>query len=159
MNSSRTLTVALIVFIAIFASIGAIATILNPNFVFQFLPGDATYVPGGTFYNVTYILLTIATDLLYIIGGAVVFFGGIHAAVKFLQIKLQDPDQPSEVSRRLSGYLNLGLAFFIGAEIVKTVVVRTVDEFALLIIVILSRGLFSLILYLERRWHGTTPSE
>jgi uncharacterized membrane protein len=48
----------------------------------------------------------------------------------------------------------LGLAFFIGAEIVKTVVVRTQEEFLLLILTIVSRGLFSLILYLERRWHG-----
>jgi uncharacterized membrane protein len=47
------------------------------------------------------------------------------------------------------------LELFIGAEIIKTVVVRTYEEFLLLILVIFSRGLFSLILYLERRWHGS----
>jgi hypothetical protein len=51
------------------------------------------------------------------------------------------------------------LEIFIGAEIIRTVVVRTPEEFALLILVIVSRGLFSLILYLERRWHGTIESE
>jgi hypothetical membrane protein len=59
----------------------------------------------------------------------------------------------------LSGYLTLSLEFFIGAEIIKTVVTRTYEEFSLLILVIISRGLFSLILYLERRWHGTAETE
>ena len=43
----------------------------------------------------------------------------------------------------------------IGAEIIKTIVVRTVEEFLLLFFAIVSRGLFSLILYFERRWHGS----
>jgi len=51
------------------------------------------------------------------------------------------------------------LEFFNGADILKTVVTRTYEEFSLLILVIISRGLFSLILYLERRWHGTAEIE
>jgi hypothetical protein len=47
----------------------------------------------------------------------------------------------------------LGLEIFIGAELIRTVVVGA-SEIELLILVIASRGLFSLILYLERRWHG-----
>jgi uncharacterized membrane protein len=59
----------------------------------------------------------------------------------------------------LSGYLTMSLEFFIGAEIIKTTVTRTYEEFSLLILIIISRGLFSLILYLERRWHGAAETE
>ena len=51
-----------------------------------------------------------------------------------------------------------GLVRAVGAEIVRTVVVGA-SEIELLLLVIASRGLFSLILYLERRWHGTTETE
>ena len=105
--------------------------------------------------SVIYVLLTLATDVLYLLGGLVVFFGALLVTVRFIQCKLSDPYKPSCVTRFLSGYLTLSLEFFIGAEIIKTVVVRTYEEFLLLILVIFSRGLFSLILYLERRWHGS----
>jgi uncharacterized membrane protein len=121
----------------------------------MFLPGDVVYTPGGAVYEVIYVLLTIATDILYILGGAVIAFGAVLIAYRFLQCKLQSPYQASCVTRFLSGYLTLSLELFIGAEIIKTVVVRTYEEFLLLILVIFSRGLFSLILYLERRWHGS----
>jgi hypothetical protein len=39
------------------------------------------------------------------------------------------------------------------------VVARDPAEFELLLLVIFSRGLFSLILYLERRWHGSVETE
>jgi uncharacterized membrane protein len=67
--------------------------------------------------------------------------------------------QPAGVTRVLSGYLTLSLEVFIGAEIVKAAIALKPEDFYLLILVIISRGLFSLILYLERRWHGTAGSE
>jgi uncharacterized membrane protein len=154
-----TLTAALIAVIAILTVLGVLASVLDKDFIFLFLPGQSGYVPGGAVFEVIYALLTMATDVLYLVGGAVVLFGGILVTIRFVQIKLKDPNQPSEVTRHLSGYLTLGLAFFIGAEIVKTVVVRTTAEFELLILTIVSRGLFSLILYLERRWHGAAETE
>jgi uncharacterized membrane protein len=154
-----TLTAVLIIVIALLTILGIVASILDRDFVLLFQPGPITYTPGGAVYEAIYILLTMATDVLYLIGGAVVFFGGILVTVRFVQIKLKDPNQPSGVTRNLSGYLTLGLAFFIGAEIIRTVVVRTIDEFEVLILTIASRGLFSLILYLERRWHGAAETE
>jgi uncharacterized membrane protein len=158
-----TLTAVLIAVIVILAVLGAVASVLDKDFVFLFQPGvqpgENPYQPGGAVFEVIYALLTMATDVLYLVGGAVVFFGGILVTIRFVQIKLKDPNKPSEVTRHLSGYLTLGLAFFIGAEIVKTVVVRTTAEFELLILTIVSRGLFSLILYLERRWHGAAETE
>jgi len=118
-----------------------------------------TYVSVGAIYDAIYVILTITTDVLYLFGGGVIVFGALLVTIRFIQLKLKDPYQPSFSTRYLSGYLTLSLNFFIGAEIVRTVAVRTYEEFALLILVIGSRGLFSLILYLERRWHGTAETE
>ena len=158
-NKRSTITTALIVVIVVFAILGTAASYLDKDFVFLLQPGGPAYQPGGAIFEAIYVLLTMATDVLYLIGGGVVFFGGMLVTIRFLQIKLKNPDQSSGVTRSLSGYLTLGLAFFIGAEIVRTVVVRTIDEFEVLVLVIASRGLFSLILYLERRWHGTAETE
>jgi uncharacterized membrane protein len=131
----------------------------SSDLVKEFLPGGVNYVRGGAAYEVIFILLTVATDVLYLIGGGLVFFGAIIVTIRFIQSKLKDPYQPSGVTRMLSGYLTMSLEFFIGAEIIKTTVTRTYEEFSLLILIIISRGLFSLILYLERRWHGAAETE
>ena len=140
------LTITFIVVIAIIAIIGAV-----------FSPLSEEFIPGME--GVIDTLLNIATNVIYLIGGGVITFGAVLVAIRFLQCKLKDPYKPSCVTRYLSGYLTLSLEFFIGAEIIKTVVTRTYEEFSLLILVIISRGLFSLILYLERRWHGTAETE
>ena len=129
------------------------------NFADAFQAGGVTYVPGGSVYDVIYVLLTISINVLYLLGGGVIFFGAVLVIVRFIRTKLKDPYQPSSVTRFLSGYLTLSLEFFIGAEIIKTTTTRTFEEFSVLILIILSRGLFSLILYLERRWHGTAETE
>lgn len=151
------LAIALITIIIVTAVSSAVLSIFHPGFI-NLLSG-ATYVSGGAIYDAIYVVLTIATDTLYLFGGGVIVFGALLVTIRFVQIKLKDPYQPSFSTRNLSGYLTLSLNFFIGAEIVRTVAVRTYEEFALLILVISSRGLFSLILYLERRWHGTTETE
>jgi uncharacterized membrane protein len=140
------LTLTLIVVIAILALLGAV-----------FAPLSTAFIPGME--DVIDTLLNIATNVIYLIGGGVIIFGAILVTIRFLQCKLKDPYKPSCVTRFLSGYLTLGLEFFIGAEIVKTVVARDPAEFELLLLVIFSRGLFSLILYLERRWHGSVETE
>ena len=153
------LTVTILLGLVIIAVLATFFSLTYIEFGRVFLPGDIEYVSGGIVYEAIFILLTIATDVLYLLGGGVVAFGATLVAFRFLQCKLRDPYQPSCVTRYLSGYLTLSLEFFIGAEIIKTVVVRTYEEFLVLILVILSRGLFSLILYLERRWHGGTETE
>ncbi len=141
-----TLTVALVVAIAVLAVLGII-----------FTPASGSFIPA--IEDVVDTLLGVATDVLYLLGGGLIFFGSILVIVRFLQIKLREPYKPSGVTRHLSGYLTLSLEFFIGAEIIKTTTTRTFEEFSVLILIILSRGLFSLILYLERRWHGTAETE
>jgi uncharacterized membrane protein len=83
----------------------------------------------------------------------------VLVTVRFVRCKLKDPYKPSNVSRFLSGYLTLSLEFFIGAEIIRTVVTRTIGDLEVLFLIILSRGLFSFIIYLDRRWHGAAETE
>jgi uncharacterized membrane protein len=139
------LTLALIVIITVLAILGAYFTPISAE--------------GKYFEDVIDTLLNVATNVIYLIGGGVITLGAVLVTIRFIQCKLKDPYKPSCVTRYLSGYLTLSLEFFIGAEIIKTVVTRSYEEFSLLILVILSRGLFSLILYLERRWHGGAETE
>ena len=152
-------SLALFVFATIIVSaiLAAFLSLVYPGFI-SLLSGG-TYTSGGAIYDVIYVVLTIATDVLYLFGGGIITFGAIFVIIRFIQLKLKDPYQPSFSTRYLSGYLTLSLNFFIGAEIVRTVAIRTYEEFALLLLVIGSRGLFSLILFLERRWHGTAETE
>jgi uncharacterized membrane protein len=152
-------SLALVIMIIIFAAgfLFSFLSFVYPGFI-NLLSGG-TYVSGGAIYDAIYVILTIAADALYLFGGGVIAFGAILVTVHFIQTKIKNPYQPSLSTRHLSGYLTLSLNFFIGAEIIRTVATRTFDEFLLLILVIFSRGLFTLILYLERRWHGTAETE
>ncbi|MGD0644719.1 MAG: DUF1622 domain-containing protein [Candidatus Bathyarchaeia archaeon] len=154
---SNSLAVVLFIVIAVAAVFGVVLNLVYPEFS-NMLSG-ATYVSGGAIYNAIYVVLTMAADALYLFGGGVITFGAIFVTIRFIQCKLKDPLQSSNSTHYLSGYLTLSLNFFIGAEIIRTVAVRSVPEFELLFLVIFSRGLFSLILYLERRWHGTAETE
>ena len=156
-QGTNSLALILFIIIIVTAVFGVMLSLAYPQFI-NLLSGG-TYVSGGAIYDAIYVLLTMATDALYLFGGGVIAFGAILVTIRFIQTKLKDPMQPSFSTRYLSGYLTLSLNFFIGAEIIRTVAVRTYEEFTLLILVIISRGLFSLILYLERRWHGTAETE
>jgi uncharacterized membrane protein len=153
------LTLAILTVIAVVVVISITISFGYRNLGSVFQPGGITYQPGGTVYEIMYILLTVGTNVLYLLGALVVSFGAVLVTVRFIQCKLRDPYKPSCVTRYLSGYLTLSLEFFIGAEIIKTTTTRTWEEFSVLILIILSRGLFSLILYLERRWHGGMETE
>ncbi len=156
-QGTNSLALALILVIIVAAIFCAVLSFFYPGFI-NMLSGT-TYVSGGVIYDAIYVVLTIAADALYLFGGGVIAFGAILVTIHFIQCKVKDPYQPSLSTRYLSGYLTLSLNFFIGAEIIRTVATRTFDEFLLLILVIFSRGLFTLILYLERRWHGTAETE
>ena len=145
-KSMDSLTITLLAVIAVLAVLGAV-----------FSSKSAPVL--SAIDEVILTLLTAATDVLYLIGSGVLIFGACVVAVRFIQCKLKDSGKPSCATRSLSGYLTLSLEFFIGAEILKTTITRTWDEFSVLILVILSRGLLSLILFLERRWDGAAETE
>jgi uncharacterized membrane protein len=140
------LSATLIIVIAILAVVGTVLSAFFNASASNFL---------ATVDNVTVTLLTMVTYALSLFGGAVMLFGAVLIMIRFAQTKLRDSNKPSGVTKHLSGYLTLSLELFIGAEIVKATITRTFTDFSVLILIILSRGLFSLILYLERRWHGS----
>jgi len=107
----------------------------------------------------TLTLLAVVTQIVYLIGGGIVLFGALVIIIRFTQSKIKNLDKPSGVTRYLSGYLTLSLELFIGAEIIKTTLTRTFEEFSVLILVIISRGLLGLILYLERKWFEPVETE
>jgi len=154
-NKQKTwiLPVAVACIVILAAAVGAFLAVIYPKFVFSLLAGSSTFTVGGSIYQIVYVDLTLVTDVLYLLGGGLVIFGAFMVVIRFLQQKLHEPYQPTSSARQLSGYLTLSLNFFIGAEIVRTVVVGT-SEIELLLLVIASRGVFSLILFFESRWHG-----
>lgn len=156
LHGSR-LSVAILVVIVVIAVVSAIISLLYPGFII--LLSGANYVSGGALYDAIYVILTLATYALYLVGGAILVYGAVLVTYRFVQYKISDPYKPTHSTHYLSNYLTLSLNFFIGAEIIRTVAVRTYEEFALLLLVIFSRGLFSMILYLERRWHGVAEEE
>ncbi len=155
-DNLNTLAVVLLAIIAISAFAAALVQITDRGFGELFLPPSSGH-EGGIVYEIIATLLTIAVDILYLFGGGIVFFGSLLALIRLVQIKLRDPYKPSGVTRYLSGYLTLSLELFIGAEIIKTATTQDLADLTILILIILSRGLFSLILYLERKWRGTEP--
>jgi len=156
LHGSR-LSVAILVVIVVIAVVSAVISLLYPGFIT--LLSGANYVSGGALYDAIYVILTLATYALYLVGGAILVYGAVLVTYRFIQYKISDPYKPTHSTHYLSNYLTLSLNFFIGAEIIRTVAVRTYEEFALLLLVIFSRGLFSMILYLERRWHGVAEEE
>ena len=106
------LTAALLIVIAALAILGVVVSLINPKFIFELQPGvgpnETAYVPGGTIYEVIYVLLTMATLVLYLVGGGIVFFGGILVTIRFLQGNPENPNKAHEITRHLSGYLTLG---------------------------------------------------
>ena len=149
------LTLTLFVVIGLLVILAAFFRYVSSDFGTLFLAPTTTHA-GGIVYEIIATLLVIATDALYLLGGGVVFIGAMLTMIRFFRIKLKDPYQPSGVTRYLSGYLTLSLELFIGAEIIKTTTTQEIGDFEVLVLIILSRGLFSLILYLERRWHGSS---
>jgi len=97
-------------------------------------------------------MFPLVAHMLELIGVGVIAFGSAVIAIWFVKAKLKDPFRPSGVAPFLARYLTLGLEFLIGAEIIKTSILRTWEEFSLLLLVIVSRGVLGFINHLEGKW-------
>jgi uncharacterized membrane protein len=107
----------------------------------------------STVENLVLIVLTTAVNLLYVIGAGLIVLGSILVTTRYVKSKIRAPFQPFAGLPR-ARYLTVSLEIFIGAEVIKTVIARSFEEFYLLTFTIGIRGLVAGILYLERRWHG-----
>jgi hypothetical protein len=83
------LALILIIIIIVTALSAAVLSLADPGFINLFSGG--TYVSGGAIYDAIYVILTIATDTVYLFGGGVIVFGAILVTIRFIQIKLKDP--------------------------------------------------------------------
>lgn len=101
--------------------------------------------------EIVIIILALVANFMYILGGSLILFGSILLAARYIKVKLRTPCRPFGAAPRVT-FLTLGLEIFIGAEIINTATTRTMDDFLLLTLTIITRGLIGLILYLEKRW-------
>ena len=104
--------------------------------------------------NLVTIVLTTAINFLYVIGAGLIVLGSVLVTTRYVKSKVRAPFTPFSGLPR-ARYLTVSLEIFIGAEIIKTVIARSFEEFYLLSFTIGIRGLVAGILYLERRWHGS----
>ena len=116
-QGTNSLARVLLIIITVAAVLGVVLSLIYPGFI-------NLLSEGGAVYNVIYVVLTVDADALYLFGGGVIAFGAILVTIRFIQCKLKDPFQTSSSTRILSGYLTLGLNFFIGAEIIRTVLLE-----------------------------------
>jgi uncharacterized membrane protein len=104
------------------------------------------------FELVAFSILSLVVEFMNIIAGLLILFGSVLLVSRYVNRKLKSPTVPFQgIAPRLT-FLTLGLEIFIGAEIINTATTRTLDDFLLLSLTIVTRGLIGLILYLEKKW-------
>jgi len=133
--------------------------IVGTLFVAAILVGVYGYIQSDfvtVFENTIFVILTTAINILYLIGAGLIVLGSILVTSRYVKSKIKAPFQPFAGLPR-ARYLTVSLEIFIGAEVIKTVIARSYEEFILLVFTIGIRGLVAGILYLERRWHGEHP--
>lgn len=92
-------------------------------------------------------LLPEIVSILEIIGIIVIFIGAIKAFKHYLNALFSNKRYPIRIE--LANALALGLEFKMGAEILKTVLVRNFNEIYILGAIILLRALLSLMIHFE----------
>lgn len=109
--------------------------------------------------HVIELVLPEVISLLEIAGIVIITIGSMKAFYHYLKALITHRHYPIRVE--LANALALGLEFKMGAEILKTVLVRSFSEIYILGAIILLRALLSLMIHFEiktEKEHGT-PSE
>ena len=88
-QGTNTLAVRVFAVIIVTAILAASLSFIYPGFI-SLLSGG-TYSSGGAIYDAIYVVLTIATDVLYLFGGGVITFGAILVTIRFIKLKLKTP--------------------------------------------------------------------
>ncbi len=90
---------------------------------------------------------SIVISLLEIMGIVVIIFGAFKAIFYFFKFSIKK--ERFNIKINLGNSLALGLEFKMGAEIIKTVVVRTLDELWILGAIILLRAILAVLIHWE----------
>ena len=97
--------------------------------------------------SVLHFIAELAIHTLELIGIAIILFGSVKALMRILS-RLKD-NKNVNVVVGLGKALALALEFKMGAEIVKTVIIRDLKELAVLAIVIALRAVLSVLIHWE----------
>jgi len=97
------------------------------------------------------IILPYMISFLEIIGIFIVFWSGLTGFSNYFQTTFMK--KQFDVQTNLARGLALGLEFKMAAEILRTVLVQSLEEFYMLGAVILLRALLSLLIHIEMKPH------
>lgn len=106
----------------------------------------------GIFHGFFEAVLPYMISVLEIIGIIVVFWSGIHGFWQFFQNTFMK--KRFDLQTNLAKGLAMGLEFKMAAEILRTVLIQSLDELYMLGAVILLRALLSLLIHYEIRPHN-----
>ena len=106
---------------------------------------------GGNFMNVLHdfieFILPYMISVLEIIGIFIVFWSGLHGFWQFFQNTFMKKSH--DLQADLANGLAMGLEFKMAAEILRTVLIQSLEELYMLGAVILLRALLSLLIHYE----------
>ena len=88
-----------------------------------------------------------AVHILEIFGVLVIIYGAAQAIAQHAMNLLKKTKKEPDLRKSLA----LGLEFLMGAEIIRTIIVRTLTELAMLGGIIILRGLLGLIIHWEEK--------
>lgn len=91
----------------------------------------------------------ISASALELIGIVIIIIGSIHALIRLIKCAIDKKGFYIVVD--LSKALSLALEFKMGAEIIKTVIIHSLEELAILGVVILIRALLAFFIHWEIR--------
>lgn len=97
--------------------------------------------------NVLNIIAPITIILLELVGVFIILFGAFSAIINFFKNGMDLRENKTKIL--LGEAFSLGLEFKLGSEIIKTVVVRSLDELAILAIVVVLRVVMTLVIHWE----------
>lgn len=101
----------------------------------------------GGYENIIQCLAKIVTSTLELIGILVIVIGSLRSIYYYIRNLFFKKHYNIKIS--LGNTLALGLEFKMGAEIIKTVIVRNLDELAILGIIILLRAVLAFLIHWE----------
>ena len=92
-------------------------------------------------------LILLAAHLLEIFGTVIIFYAGVNTFLRFLRGKMEG----RAVRLSFARFLLFGLEFKLASEILRTVVVRSLNEVYILAAIIFLRAVLNIIIHWEIR--------
>ena len=101
----------------------------------------------GFIHGLLTLIIPVISGTLELIGVGIITIGSLRALIAFIGSKFNFGDE--EVKLQLAQSLALSLEFKLGAEILKSVIVRDVEEFILLFAIVVLRVILTFVIHWE----------